>query len=1284
MDNIPAQHRQTPPAAPTPPPKHVVASPVPLTTKQRPATPVRGDSLLSLSAMPGAFPKGGQHKGHLASSAEPDNLPKFSAEHNRSQSPVRLVSEDFHAVQREAEHAGQKERAGENDTGETVTPTLQRSVQPVSAPPVAPEPAAGEAIPPAISLDLSDRRRTALPIPAVTDRPQPAIAPVFAPGITAPLRIESHFGPAPAEKVETLPHAENARSDHLGERPSKKPSLGARLDALLHGMKRPAKTVDARRAVPQPFTLNPAELEARMNALIEEKKLAGSEQSSIYDAPREGTAQPTTEQTEKEQAVPERETMDKHASPAVAIGSSAADGGFAPLPSKLDREFRALAAGDLHPHDELMPKNHSAEAKPSDHGGPTVAIGSPTHGQEVAAVPADLRRDFTALTSRKSFSGGERGRSSVASDSSRHSKSSGRRTPTIAIGARKEGQQFSPIPPKLESRFDALVHRKSISRDENSRPTSTEKDSAAIAIGAKKDGQQFSPLPDKLADAFDELLNRRKSFASETDRSAHSMSPEHVKAASSTSVAIGGRQSNQNFAPVSPKLESRFEALKTKLSPSRKSHDESMGIDPSRAAHSAEASQPPHEALNPRLEKEFSELLDKKPTASAKIKSPDLESSNIGLASDKSLNASVAVDAGEATGEKPVADEDIYAYYIDASPVGAGKERLSLPKDTGTPEPHVRLSPESLKGGEHDKPLRDPHEEHSYAATHGRIEPVKVASASASSSRSVSPSAKKTGSPRAPSPADRKALESKFEEVLSRVSHPTQQISPYPAGSVGRSLSEVGHDEVSAEPDDEVPFVESEETLQKEYLNLMKQKKGVDAPVGEAVTPPRADAEVTAPTATVKPRKSFSLGLLSKRDSSRNVSPRGSPGRSSEALLLAASANPAPRPGSAVKVEERRRPSSTLETRFDSLMKRLRRSSTAESLKEAPTFSSGRSIDARQQEPNRAAPLVTETGAQPSSVDTGSVPMVAPPVARAEMPAQGDAVKTTPAAEAGVTKKRDESGRRRSAASAYREPARGFDLQQSFDNLMRRNPKPAASESSSVPAKSNNWLRKSFDGSSRVRSNNNAGSRTPTHISSSGQAIYDEAYRARRSMDAGNAERPAALAKAEEEDARRAYPVPTPALKKTPLMRAKKSLTDMMSRFKTGSKSAENLTAAAAEGSNAEPAGTAASNLPQIAEPKRSASLDQADTEGSQNDDSDLYVPDPSPLPAAYDAEDEDDDTEDDARPSTFHELPPSEAIQFDPAGYGFSESANGSVSRSASPDGEQEIRIAMMQGCRR
>ncbi|KAJ3146784.1 hypothetical protein HDU89_006039 [Geranomyces variabilis] len=1280
MDENPVQHRQTPPAAPTPPPKHVIASPVPLTTKQRPATPVRGDSLLSLSAMPGAFPRPpGQQKGHLASSAEPDDLPTFPAEHNRSQSPVRLVSEDVNAVQREAEQIGQKERVRESDASETATPKLQQSVQPVSVPPVASEAAAGDAMPPTIPLDLSDRRRTALPIPAVTDRAQPAIAPVFAPGITAPVRIESHFGPT--EKVETLPHLEKARNDHLGEKSAKKSSLGARFDALLHGIKRPSKTVDARRPVPQPFTLNPAELEARMNALIEEKKLAGSEQSSINEG---ASAQPKTEKTVKDQAVPAKDTREKHTSPAVAIGSSAADGGFAPLPSKLDREFRALAAGGPHRHDEPVVKNPSAEVKPSDHGGPAVAIGSPARGQEFAPVPADLGREFAALTSRKSFSGGERGRSSVASDSSR-SKSSGRRTPTIAIGSRKEGQQFSPIPPKLESRFDALVHRKSISKQENPRPSftlpsSTEKDSTAIAIGAKKDGQQFSPLPDKLADAFDELLHRRKSFAGESNRSAHSLSPENVEAASSTSVAIGERQSNHNFTPIDTKLESRFEALKSKLSPSHKAHDDSVDVDPRRAAHSAEASEPKHGAPNPQLEKEFSELLDKKLKASSNPKPSDRESSTTGVTTDNFFNPSVAVDAGEAVGEKPVADEDIYLYYIDASPVGAGKERSSLTKDIGISEPHVRLSSEALKGGEHDKPLRDPQEEHSYAAAHGRIEPVKAVSAS--SSRSVSPSVKKAGSPRASSPADRKTLESKFEDLLSRVSHPTQQISPYPAGSAGRSLTEVGHDEVPTEQDDEVPFVESEETLQKEYLNLMKQKKGIDTPAREAVTPPRADPEVTAqaaPTATLKARKSFSLGLLSKRDSSRNVSPHRSPGHSSEALLPAESADSALRLGSAAKVEERRRPSSTLETRFDSLMKRLRRSSTAESLKEAPTFKSRRSSDARQQEPSRNAPLVTDTGAQPSSLGKGSIPMAAPPVARAETPEQRDTVKPTPATEAAAMKRKDESARRRSTASASREPDRAFDLQQSFDNLMRRNPKSAASESGSVPAKSNKWLRKSFDGSSRVRSNNNAGSRTPTHISSSGQAVYDEEYRARQSMDAGNVERPAARAEADEEEARRAYPVPAPAPKKTPLMRAKKSLTDMMSRFKTGSKSAENLTAAAAEGSNAEPADTAASKPTSHAnDPKRSASLDQPDTE----EDSDLYVPDPSPLPAAYGA-DEDGDSTDDAR-ETFHHLPPSEAIQFDPAGYGFSDSANASVSRSESPEGDQEIRIAMMQGRRR
>ncbi|KAI8592739.1 hypothetical protein BDZ88DRAFT_406065 [Geranomyces variabilis] len=1281
MDENPVQHRQTPPAAPTPPPKHVIASPVPLTTKQRPATPVRGDSLLSLSAMPGAFPRPpGQQKGHLASSAEPDDLPTFAAERNRSQSPVRLVSEDVNAAPREAEQTGQKERVRGKDASETATPELQQSVQPVSAPAVASEAAAGDAMPPTIPLDLSDRRRTALPIPAVTDRAQPAIAPVFAPGITAPVRIESHFGPT--EKVEALPHLEKARNDHIGEKSAKKSSLGARFDALLHGMKRPPKMVDARRPVPQPFTLNPAELEARMNALIEEKKLAGSEQSSINES---ASAQPTTEKTIKDRAVPARDTREKPISPAVAIGSSAADGGFAPLPSKLDREFCALAAGELHRHDEPVVKNPSAEVKPSDHGGPAVAIASPAQGQEFAPVPADLGREFAALTSRKSFSGGERGRSSVASDSSRRSKSSGRRTPTIAIGSRKEGQQFSPIPPKLESRFDALVHRKSISKDENprpssTRPSSTEKDSTAIAIGAKKDGQQFSPLPNKLADAFDELLHRRKSFAGKSNRSAHSLSPENVEAASSTSVAIGERQSNHNFTPIDSKLESRFEALKSKLSPSHKAPDDSVDVDPRRAAHSAEASEPKHGAPNPQLEKEFSELLDKKPDAPSNPKPSDREFSTTGSATDIFFNPSVAVDAGEAVGEKPVADEDIYSYYIDASPVGAGKERSSLTKDIGTSEPHVRISPEALKGGEHDKPLRDPQEEHSYAAAHGRIEPVKAVSAS--SSRSVSPSVKKAGSPRASSPADRKALESKFEDLLSRVSHPTQQISPYPAGSAGRSLTEVDHDDVPTEQDDEVPFVESEETLQKEYLNLMKQKKGIDTPVREAVTPPRADAEVTAqtaPTATLKTRKSFSLGLLSKGDSSRNVSPRRSPGRSSEALSPTGSADSAPRLGSAAKVEERRRPSSTLEARFDSLMKRLRRSSTAESLKEAPTFNSRRSSDARQQELSRNAPLATDTGVQPSSLGIGSIPMAAPPVARAEMPEQRDNVKPTPAAEAVAPKKKDESARRRSTASASREPDRAFDLQQSFDNLMRRNPKPAASESGSVPAKSNKWLRKSFDGSSRVRSNNNAGSRTPTHISSSGQAVYDEEYRARQSMDASNVERPAAREEADEEEARRAYPVPAPAPKKTPLMRAKKSLTDMMSRFKTGSKSAENLTAAAAEGSNAEPADTAASKpTSNVNDPKHSTSLDQPDTE----EDSDLYVPDPSPLPAAYGA-DEDGDSTDDAR-ETFHHLPPSEAIQFDPAGYGFSDSANASVSRSESPDGDEEIRIAMMQGRRR
>ncbi|KAJ3151640.1 hypothetical protein HDU86_006059 [Geranomyces michiganensis] len=1373
MDESPA-HRQTPPAAPTPPPKHVVASPVPLTTKQRPATPVRGDSLLSLSAMPGAFPRapGQQPHHHLASSAEPDDRANFPASPDRAQSPVRLLSEDLRPLQREAELSGQqKDLVREKSAIETASPDAakpQQSAQSLPAPHISLEPVATDAMPPAIPLDLSDRRRTALPIPAVTARAQPSsISPVFTPGIAAPVRIESHFGPA-EKKTETVPHAEHARTDHVSEKSSKKNSLGARFDALLHGIKRPSKPAEPRaadegqaargssffnrfndghRPVPQPFSLNPAELEARMNALIEEERIAGgSESSSINDASSRAAASrasrtpdpdqtpalataPDRQGTEHAQSVPDQGARESH-SPAVVIGAPPADGEFAPLPSKLDREFRKLAAGESSRHEavnehlkiaptasehekpavaiglsagdqefarlpahlgrefdaltskkplssDLRRASHdatsehpSAVPKSSGDKKTLVAIGSSSHDQEFAPLPADLSQKFDALTSQKPVSGGaERGRASMASDSSRRSKSSGRRTPTIAIGSRKEGQQFSPLPPKLESRFDALVHRKSMGSDENVLPSVSEKVSKPAAVSDKKDKQQYA-VPEKLASAFDDVLHRRKSLTSEKNRSASTVSSGHPKGASSASIAIGEEgQSGQHFAPISPKLESRFDALKAKISPSHKGIETDTNAVAHNSGHSKGTDKPQHSSLKSLREDE------------AKY-----ELNPVSPVTDRSGHPLQGADTSEAAGE--VADDDIYSCYLDVPAA----------------EPRVKLAPEALKAGEHEKPLRDPHEEHSYTAAHGRIEPVSV-----SSSRSVSPTYKKTGPPRASSPpTDRKALESKFEDLLSRVSHPTQQISPYPAGSAGRSASDVGHNVDSSEPEDEVPFLESEATLQEEYLKLMQQSSTSDnrssPSFREATTPPHADAETVS---TLKPRKSFSFGRLTKRDSSRNVSPRESPGRS-DAPSPDVSVEPVPRRGSAPTTA---RPSSTLETRFDSLLKRLRRASTAESLKEAPTYKSRPSSDVRQERhdslaqnastASSAGPEISAANGKPAApADAEAIPMVAPPVARAEMPAHRDPVKSVAAAETALKEKSTaDSARRRSAGSASREPARAFDLQQSFDNLLRRTQKPAPSESGHSAPKSSKWLRKSFDSSSYSRPTESATAasrprqsssapRTPTHISSSGQAIYDEEYRSRQSMDAGSAEGPAAAQ--DDEEARRAYPMVAPAPKKTPLMRAKKSLTELMSIFKAGNKTTENSSATAAE-SRSRPS-DGASNAPTTidnaarqpiapaAQPKRSASLDQPDTEGSQNDDSDLYVPDPSPLPAAYDVN-EDDDTEEEAR--TFHQLPPTEAIQFDPNSYGMDPNSFGRVSRSHSPDGEQEIRIEMEQSRR-
>ncbi|KAI8912275.1 hypothetical protein DFJ77DRAFT_75742 [Powellomyces hirtus] len=881
--------------------------------------------------------------------------------------------------------------------------------------------------------------------------------PVATPAVAIGERLEGqHFTPLPPKLVQLFDTLLHSKTESHGVK-TENDIRAARPDHQSAGKMKSEPTVAiGYRQEGQHFAPLPPKLEKDFDALLHPKAeshrvTVDNEKSGKFDHESSG-------KTKKE--------------PVVAIGHRREEQHFTPLPAKLEKEFNTLLHPQAESHGVTVDKEKSGKFDHESSGNtkqePVVAIGHRREEQHFTPLPAKLEKEFNTLLHPKTESHGVAfGNEKASGESDYHTTIKAKSEPVVAVGQHQEGQQFAPLPSKLEEKFDALLRsrtpspRASSETEPPSSSTKNEKAAPIVAIG-DQDGQQgFAPVPSKLKKRFESVLHERTPIRGassgattatlvkepqaspaaaigESARSqkfaplppqlesnfdvllhaktpAHGIAPAesgtqgdlssigtHQNPRSGPAVAIGDLQERQMFVSVPSHLENKFdslinaEKLSSNVSPelAKPSNNTTVAISDRREDQS-------FAALPSSLENRFNDLMKStpvacettRPQAGKRASEPTsapadearkfaplpavLENEFKSLSETSSRFPEMEIPVPRE--KTPIQEHDIYSYYADASPdrsevvrpsasparptanVDVEKwRRTDVPAATPLPE-HIAAISRSTdtsppNRGHHAGVLRDRSEEHSYTRSDGKVQPTEAVpmGSNRSSVRSDAFPPVKNTPPRRKSPplesdaareANRKSLESKFEDMLARVSQSTQHISPYPAGSSGRRSL----DATPTRVDDAYVFTESDATLEAEYRKLMQASSSpLRGPAKADHVSTEEEKEASSPPA-LKTRKSFTFGLLSHKrrsqDSSRSGNSAGSPGRGSSqrASLVSGSESLAhgkghrDGSGSVTSVPSSHRSSKlsgaeeahdgTLGAKFDTLMKRLRHGS---------------------------------------------------------------------------------------------------------------------------------------------------------------------------------------------------------------------------------------------------------------------------------------------------------------------------------------------------------------------
>ncbi|KAJ3012931.1 hypothetical protein HKX48_006007 [Thoreauomyces humboldtii] len=1051
--------------------------------------------------------------------------------------------------------------------------------------------------------------------------------------------------------------------------------------------------------------------------------------------------------------------------PALMIGEKHTGGHFAPLPTSLETKFDGLLhttvqADDAHLH-STMPDEKHAERKAE----PAVSIGDKHTGGEFAPLPAKLEEKFEALLQTKSHTNvGQSDHAAVANTTENHSALA------VTIGDKHTGGNFAPLPQKLTSGLNALIHPH---RDTAApaAPSSSEAQVASapqIAIGDRADHQEFAPISAKLETRF-ESSRQPATLQSGAEQESHSLSVDQK--ASGAAVALGAAHENELFSEIPRTLGDRFEKLLNPMRP-QDSAASTAGIKDVRQERAAAA------AVVAEKEKE-----------SSRIPSPLQQRFHTVLSQRSSSDHGHLSDHGEErplstplfdqstlpvlpdpvpVGRTPFQEEEIFAYYSSDkyhettedsySPNFQSKDAVDRWLQSATPA----RAPLKEKHS-HDGVIRDEHEEHSYTGVRGTVVPFESL---VGDSRRTSGSAEIATDPA----AHRRALETKFEDILTRVSQAPQSISPYPAGS-RRSM------DMSASNDlDDFDFecTESDAVLAAEYEKLMKRNsqhgsavgsversdsgdaRGLVTPVTAAALPsPELGRERTSSGNSIKSRKSFSLGSLlpNRGESGRGASRAGTGEAEADAPFtvrsMAADEHPGRPSGQMGASSGTQHWDNKLEKKFDAIMSKLRRGSHQD--RKSSPLSTQTTVDDRRKSTDMTHEMQTSSGPSSSTKEKGKkssvssgleakfgqllaktrgtkedrrvsdIPVasssqksddISPPpvppkdvehhvglaghstsdaddgplsaslerkfdelVAQSKITApagpenetpaaaQSDAVDT--AAAAAVSAADADAATAATPSTHIGAPTASSDsmggpsskatsqggLQDQFEILLKRGRKsfsrdrldrPTASSSASSASGASDGAKNKDKKKKSTSSFAVPADRIPTHISSTGQAIYDEEYRARKSLEQGS--NTPTWQNAEE---RPAMPTPTAppryssastsSRSSNPMLRARKSLTDLMARFKGSGGSSTGATTPPREDALDEPQNLPRSRGSSIRktqshasslhaagtttplESSRSASPQFAHPIRNRNSagGDDLVVPAPSPLPAA-------------------------------------------------------------------